>query len=161
LLAAIAEIDERRLWAEHACPSMFALCVERFHMSESTAVNRIWAARTVRRFPVILEMLGRGELHLSGIRKLAKHLSEENHRTLLDRAKHKTSHEIERLEAVNARGPAGPPASRPGPGDHREPRNRPSVLRRKFVACFGERSAPPARRADDGILIIFLAARRS
>ncbi|MEE8310979.1 MAG: hypothetical protein V3R77_01895, partial [Candidatus Binatia bacterium] len=52
LLAAIAEIDERKLWAKHACPSMFAFCVERFHMSESMTAKRIWAARTARRFPV-------------------------------------------------------------------------------------------------------------
>ena len=25
----IAEIDERKLWAKHACSSMFALCIER------------------------------------------------------------------------------------------------------------------------------------
>ena len=99
LLAAIAEIDERRLWAEHACPSMFALCVERFHMSESMTAKRIWAARTARRFPVILDMVRRGELHLSGIQRLGKHLSDENHRALLERARHKSSREIERLVA--------------------------------------------------------------
>ena len=26
LLVAIAEIDERKLWAKHACPSMFVFC---------------------------------------------------------------------------------------------------------------------------------------
>ena len=33
MLACIAEIDRRKLWAKHACPSMFAFCVERFRMS--------------------------------------------------------------------------------------------------------------------------------
>jgi len=28
LLTAIAEIDERKLWAKQACSSMFAFCVE-------------------------------------------------------------------------------------------------------------------------------------
>ena len=39
LLIAIAEIDERKLWATHACPSMFAFCVERFHMSEQVTAK--------------------------------------------------------------------------------------------------------------------------
>jgi hypothetical protein len=53
LLAYIAEIDARKLWAKHACSSMFAFCMERFHMSESMTAKRIWAARTARRFPSI------------------------------------------------------------------------------------------------------------
>src|SRR6187397_1597596 len=75
LLVAIAEIDERKLWAGHACPSMFAFCVERFHMSEQVTAKRLWAARTARSFPVIIEMVERGELHLSAIHLLARHLT--------------------------------------------------------------------------------------
>ncbi len=112
LLVAIAEIDERKLWAKHACPSMFAFCVERFHMSESVTAKRIWAARTARRFPVILQMVARGELHLSAIMQLAKHLTNENHRGLLARARHKSSREIDLLVAELAPRPDGPARSR-------------------------------------------------
>jgi len=108
LLAAIAEIDERKLWSKHACPSMFAFCVERFHMSESMAGKRIWAARTARRFPVILQMVARGELHLSAIVKIARHLTEENHRAVLARARHKSSREIDLLVAEVAPRPDVP-----------------------------------------------------
>jgi hypothetical protein len=99
LLVAIAEIDERKLWAAHACSSMFTFCMERFHMSEQVTVKRIWAARTARRFPVILEMVARGELHLGAIHLLAKHLTTENHARVLERARHKSCREIERLVA--------------------------------------------------------------
>ena len=102
LLVAIAEIDERKLWAAHACPSMFAFCVERFHMSEQVTAKRIWAARTARRFPVILEMVERGELHLSAVHALARHLTPENCSDILERARHKSSREIERLVAALA-----------------------------------------------------------
>jgi hypothetical protein len=95
LLVAIAEIDERKLWAGHAFPSMFAFCVERFHMSEQVTAKRIWAARTARRFPLVLEMVERGELHLSAIHLLARHLTAENCRDVLQRATHKSSREIE------------------------------------------------------------------
>jgi hypothetical protein len=108
LLAHIAEIDARKLWAKHACPSMFAFCMERFHMSESVTAKRIWAARTARRFPVILSMVASGELHLSGINQLGKHLTEDNHRSLLARAKHKSSREIDVLVAELAPRPDVP-----------------------------------------------------
>ena len=108
LLAALAEIDERKLWAKHACPSMFAFCVERFHMSEQVTAKRIWAARTARRFPLILQMVARGELHLSAIVQLAKHLTEDNHRGVLLRAKHKRSREIDLLVAELAPRPDAP-----------------------------------------------------
>ncbi len=108
LLAYIAEIDERKLWAKHACPSMFAFCMQRFHMSESMTSKRIWAARTARRFPVILSMVTGGELHLSGINQLGKHLTEDNHRSILQRAKHKSSREIDLLVAELAPRPDVP-----------------------------------------------------
>ncbi|HXC51378.1 MAG TPA: hypothetical protein VN634_10875 [Candidatus Limnocylindrales bacterium] len=99
LLVAIAEIDERKLWARHACSSMFSFCMERFHMSEQVTAKRIWAARTARRFPVILDLVARGELHLSAIHLLARHLTADNHLQVLERARHKSSREVERLVA--------------------------------------------------------------
>lgn len=97
LLELIDVIDRRKLWAKQGHPSLFAFCVERFHMSESTAAKRIGAARAARRFPVILDMVARGELHLSGIHRLKAHLTDDNHRELLHRAKHRTIRQVERL----------------------------------------------------------------
>jgi len=68
-------------------------------MSESMTAKRIWAARTARRFPVILQMVARGELHLSAIVKIARHLNEDNHRSVLMRARHKSSRELDVLVA--------------------------------------------------------------
>jgi hypothetical protein len=108
MLALIAEIDQRKLWAAQACPSMFAFCVERFHMSEAVAAKRIRAARSARRFPIIVEMVARGELHLSALHQLAKYLTDDNHRSLLQRATHKSSREIDLLIAEIAPRPDVP-----------------------------------------------------
>jgi hypothetical protein len=99
MLAYIAEIDRRKLYLEHACPSMFAFCTERFHMSEAVAARRIRAGRATCRFPCILGMVARGELHLSGIHQLAGHLTDENREEVLRRAKHKSMRQIEGLIA--------------------------------------------------------------
>jgi hypothetical protein len=99
LLRCIDEIDRRRLWAKDACGSMFAWCLEYFHMSEAMVSKRIRGARTARVYPLVFEMVERGELHLTGITQLAAHLTEENHRAVLTRAKHLTMREIEKLVA--------------------------------------------------------------
>ena len=91
LIAYIAEIDRRKLYLEHACSSMFAFCTERFHMSEAVAHKPIRTGRAASRFPRILSMLARGEIHLTGVHLLTSHLTEENHREVLRKAKHRTT----------------------------------------------------------------------
>jgi len=68
-------------------------------MSESTAGKRIGAARTARRFPVVFDMVARGDIHLSGLHRLKAHLTPENHAHVLAEAKHKTIRQIEQLVA--------------------------------------------------------------
>ena len=99
LVAHIAEVDERRLYAVEACPSMFAYCIDVLHLSEHEAYLRIAVGRASRTHPILFEMLGDGRLHLSGIAKLAPHLTEANCETVLARAAHKTKREIEELVA--------------------------------------------------------------
>ena len=99
MLAYISEIDRRKLYLEHAFPSMFAFCTKRFRMSEAIAAKRIRAGRAACCFPCVFGMIERGELHLSGVHQLAGHLTEENHKEVLQRAKHKSMREIEKLIA--------------------------------------------------------------
>jgi hypothetical protein len=95
LLAHLAEVDVRKLFLEQACPSMFPYCTERLHFSEAEAYHRIAAARAARRFPVVLEKVRAGELHLSGLTVLAPHLTRENCLGLLEAARHKSKRAIE------------------------------------------------------------------
>lgn len=99
LLRHIDAIDRRKLWARLGHSSMFGFLVTRYHMSEASAFKRIGAARTARRFPILFAMVGRGELHLSGIHRLKAHLTDENHEQVLATAKHKTTRQIEELIA--------------------------------------------------------------
>ncbi len=99
LLAYLAEVDRRGLHLGQACSSLFAFCVERLHMSESAAGKRITAARVARRFPVVLEMIARGDIHLTTVNMLAAHLTEANHAEVLSRARHRSKREVEKLVA--------------------------------------------------------------
>lgn len=108
LLEYIGEIDRRQLYLELAYPSMFAFCVGRHGMSESEAGKRIRAGRAACRFPRILHMIRKGQLHLTGVHQLAAYLTEENHEDVLRRAKGRTSREIDQLIAeIAPRGDVG------------------------------------------------------
>ena len=43
---------------------------------------------------MIFSMLAKGQLHLTAVGQLAKHLTEDNHREVLGRARRKTMREI-------------------------------------------------------------------
>jgi 5-methylcytosine-specific restriction endonuclease McrA len=99
LIAHIAEVDARGLYAREAASSMFAYCVEVLHLSEPEAGLRIHVARACLRHPVLLDMLRRGEIHLSGISHLAPVLTSENRTALLKRARHQSKRRIEEIVA--------------------------------------------------------------
>jgi hypothetical protein len=99
LLAHVAEVDARRLYAPAGYPSMFQYCVHELHFSEDVASKRIHAARVARDFPVVFEMLADGRLHLSAVCLLAPHLKSEMAADLLAAAAGRTRAEIERLLA--------------------------------------------------------------
>ena len=69
LVAHIGEVDERRLYAREASPSMFAYCIELLHLSEAEAYLRIAAARASREHPLLLSMLEDGRLCISSIQR--------------------------------------------------------------------------------------------
>ena len=97
LVAALGEMDARRLYLGQGCSSMFTYCTQVLHLAEHAAFNRIEAARVARRFPTILDMLADGRIHLSAIRLLAPHLNEANHEALLKEATLKSKREVEHI----------------------------------------------------------------
>ncbi len=108
LVAHIGEVDRRRLFAREAAPSMYAYCTERLHLSEAEAYLRIGAARASREHPMLLEMLRDGRLHLTGIAKLAPHLTPHNREELLKHATYRSKRRIEELVAELAPRPDAP-----------------------------------------------------
>lgn len=99
VVAHIAEVELRRLWARQACSSMFDYCRRILGLRENEAYLRITVARAAREHPVLLEMLGDGRLHLSGIARLAPHLTRENAEALLERACGMSHREMRELVA--------------------------------------------------------------
>jgi len=97
LVAHLAVLDERRLYLGEGCSSLFTYCTRILHLSEHAAYGRIQAARSVRRFPVVLEELAAGRLNLTNLGLLAPHLTPANHRELLAAAVHRSKRQVEEL----------------------------------------------------------------
>jgi len=149
LVAHIAEVDARRLFAREAAPTMFRYCTDVLHLSEAQAYRRITAARLSRRFPALLTMLEDGRLHLCGIAVIAKHLTEANCEEVLARATHKSKRELEELVAEWAPKPDVPPTIRKKPQRKAqfvasEARKASDELRAEKA---DEKESPPARPA--------------
>jgi hypothetical protein len=108
LVLHLGEVDARALHLELGFPSMFSYCTEALHLSEATAYHRIQAARAARAYPAILDRLRCGEIHLTGVKLLAPHLTPSNHVELLDLARHKSKRAIEELLADRAPKPDAP-----------------------------------------------------
>jgi hypothetical protein len=124
LVAHLAEVDRRRLFAKVAVPSLFAYCTEVLHFSEAEAYLRIAAARASREHPALLAMLADGRLHLTGVAKLAPHLTPANRDELLAKATHRSKRQIEILIAALAPRPDAPTLVRSLPTG---PRHQPAT----------------------------------
>src|SRR5688572_16519965 len=99
LVAHLAELEERRLHLRTGSSSMFDYCLRRLGMSENEAFRRVTAARLARRYPVILDLLADGDIHLCALGILRDYLTRENHAELLKEASRKTKRQVEELVA--------------------------------------------------------------
>ena len=80
LVAALGELDARRLYLAEGCSSLFTYCTQVLHLSEHAAYGRIEAARAARKWPDIVDLLADGSLHLTAIGLLAPHLTDDGDR---------------------------------------------------------------------------------
>ena len=143
LVAHISEVDVRRLYAREGSPSMFQYCQDVLHLSESEAYRRIAAARISRRYPVILEMLEDGRIHLAGVSELKAHLTDANYEDVLARATHKSKREIKELVVELAPKPDVPPTIRKRP--QRKAKTSPSIPATELRPDTVRKEAPAAK----------------
>ncbi len=163
LVAHIAEVDGRRLYADQAMPSMHKFCTDVLHLSDAEAYLRIEAARTSRRYPALLTMLEDGRLHLSGIGVLApllKKLDRAVGAALLTRGIHKSKRELKVMVAELEPKPDVPPSIRKVRESRRQPERETSSeneLPAQQSTTSGRSSAPTAKRGRR--LVVAVAVR--
>ena len=98
LLLYLGKAEARALHAACGFDSLFSYC-QSLGFSEGEAYARCTVARAERRYPLLLEAVGAGRLHLSGAALLARRLTPRNVADLVSRASKKSKRQIEALLA--------------------------------------------------------------
>ena len=99
LLVHLGEMDRRQLHLALGFPSLIAYGIEVLKLSEDASYNRVQAARASRRYPEILPLLETGQLSITTVRMLSKHLTPANASRLIAAAIGKTRAQAEALLA--------------------------------------------------------------
>ena len=99
LIAHLVEVARRGIHRAEGPGKLFGYLTRVLHFSEAAAWNRIQAARAVRRFPMILDLLADGSVNLTTIRLLGPHLTKENYHSLLAEASGKGKNDIKKIVA--------------------------------------------------------------
>jgi hypothetical protein len=136
-------MDTRDIHLRAGYPRLYDYCLKVLHLSEWEAWNRIEAGRVARRFPVLFDMLEEGSIHLTGIKLLGPHLTEENHRKVLESARWKSKLGIGEIVARLHPLPDVPTSVMPIPEFAIVPQSPPTAA---------SDTAPPKLAASDGAL---------
>ena len=83
LVAHLAEIYARKLHVVEGFSYLGDYCVGALGMSEDEGHRRAHAAVLAQKYPVILDMLFEGSIHLTTLRIVGKCLTPKNHRQVL------------------------------------------------------------------------------
>ncbi len=97
LVAYLGEVEARRLELREACSSMYEFCCRKLKLSEGSAHRHLAAARIARSYPMVLDLLREGRIHVTALSMLQTYLSVENHAELLAAACDKSKAEVELL----------------------------------------------------------------
>ena len=103
ILWRLKEIDQRKLYSDQKCGSLFEYCVKVLKYSEGQASRRVTACRMLRDMPEIVDDIKSGEINLTQLNQ-AKHffnemggMSAPEKRKVIDEIKGKTIKETEEV----------------------------------------------------------------
>jgi hypothetical protein len=149
-LRTLQQRDGKASSSDDGCSSLFTYCTQVLHFSEHAAYGRIEAARAARKWPIVLELLADGSLHLTAISLLSRHLTMENHQAVLAAARHKSKREVEEIVADLQPRPPVPSTVRKLPTCSTEIAASPSVKTTPDARTIAvaEPLTSPARRSE-------------
>ncbi len=97
----LLEVDKDRLYVQAGYSSIYAYCTVELGYSEPAALRRIRAARYMKMFPKLRELLRERKLNLTTLNMLTKHVYDPNFRQLLEEAAGKSKSAVLDLIARN------------------------------------------------------------
>ncbi len=108
VIAYLAEVERRDLHLKKGYRSLFAFCTRRLKMSEYEAVTRIAAARLLATHGHLVELLERGDVTLTTVYLLQKHLVKGGCDDLIAACKGKGARQVKQIIAARFPQPDAP-----------------------------------------------------
>lgn len=100
VLRRLAEVDRRRLHEKKMrYASLFAFACKELGYSEDAAYRRIVVARAAAHYPILYRRIAGGRLSFTAAARIAKHLTPDNHRELIERCCGMSRADVDRLVA--------------------------------------------------------------
>jgi hypothetical protein len=96
----LAEVERRELHLADGYGSLFEYARTGLGLAEEEAYSRTTAARYALQYPLILDLMASGGLHLTSVRLLGKFLTAENHARILAEACDKKKRDVEAMAAA-------------------------------------------------------------
>jgi hypothetical protein len=98
-LAVLGACDRRKVFGSMHEGSAYEYLIQRMGLSQDQAYRRVHVARVAREYPVVLEMIARGEITPTNVHLLEHYLTADNHHELLREAAGKTKEQVKELIA--------------------------------------------------------------
>lgn len=95
ILLYLIEVENRRLYAEEGCSSMFTFCTDKLKYSKGAAHRRTQSARVVRDYPVAYRLLKARKVNLITLTAIRPILTKENSHQVFSSIIKKTQEEVE------------------------------------------------------------------
>jgi hypothetical protein len=99
LIRHLLEVQARELHRRRAYGNIVDFCTGELHLSQEDARLRASAVLVAKNFPVVIEMIERGETNLATLAILRRHLTKGNHLALLNEARGLSKRQVRKLVA--------------------------------------------------------------
>ena len=170
ILEHLGEVDSRRLYLPLGYGTLFDYCTQHLGYSSSGAGRRIAAARCIRRFPQIAELLRCGEANLSTVSAVAGIITDENKNEVIGQMRGKPYNDVEmivasykpqtllrdRVKPVCLRVPASKPTGHTG--QHHTSMFSHSQIGSRNTKKTSDKSESPVEKTEQRFMIQFAAS---
>ncbi|MGV8125051.1 MAG: HNH endonuclease [Candidatus Xenobiia bacterium LiM19] len=100
----IVEMDDRRLYSDFGCSSIFQYATRYLSLAEHTIAELLRTGKALAQLPLLSEAFEKGQISSSHVREISRVATEETDQFWCDTARGKTVREVEKLVAFTPKG---------------------------------------------------------
>jgi hypothetical protein len=99
VLVYLMAVEERGLYLQRACSSMYDFCKRKLRFSDGQTYRRLMSARLAKRYPFLLPLIASGATHMSTLAQIKRFVTADNVHSLVAETAGKNRDEVDRVLA--------------------------------------------------------------